>query len=246
MNPVAFELFGIEIRWYGVFIALGVILGTAVARKNAKFLDRDEEIIDDFVLITLPLAIIGARLYYVIFNWSYYAGDFLKIINIRLGGLAIHGGLITGVIAAIIFSKVRDIKIFDLLDIAATGVPLAQAIGRWGNYANGEAHGGPTDLPWAISVDGQMVHPTFLYESLWNIALFFMLNRLFRKNKKFKGQIFSIYLIGYSLGRFWIEGLRTDSLYWGEIRVAQLISVLMIISGVVIYFYQSSFQKKSM
>lgn len=237
MNPVAFEIFGLEVRWYGILITLGVILAASVATRNTKYLSMNEDLVIDFLLFALPASIIGARLYYVIFNYDFYKGDLLKMINIRQGGLAIHGGLIAGTIVAIIFCKYKNIKIFDFLDIIATAVPLGQAIGRWGNFINQEAYGTPTTLPWAITVDGVKVHPTFLYESIWNIGLFIALNMIF-KERKFSGQIFALYLIFYSLARFFIEGLRTDSLYFLNMRMAQLISIALIAIGIVIYIYQ--------
>lgn len=236
MNPVAFEIFGLQVRWYGVLITFGVILGTYIAGKNADSLDLKKDCISDYLIWAIPAAVIGARAYYVLFNLDYYAGDFFRIINIRAGGLAVHGGFMAAVLVAAIFCKKNGIQIFDFLDVIMTAVPLGQAIGRWGNFINGEAHGGPTDLPWAIVVDGQRVHPTFLYESIWDFALFILLNVMFHK-RKFSGEIFAAYLMGYSAGRFWIEALRTDSLYFGSFRAAQLVSVIMIIIGVAVWFY---------
>jgi len=235
MNPVAFEVFGIAVRWYGILISSGMIIGTILAIREAKRLGLDENLIIDFILVMIPSAIIGARLYYVIFNWSYYNGDIISMINVREGGLAIHGGVIAGVIAGIIYTRIKKIDFWQLADIIAPSLILGQAIGRWGNFVNQEAHGGPTNLPWGITVDGVKVHPTFLYESLWDFAIFIFLMK-YRKNKRFNGELFYLYLILYSIGRFFIEGLRTDSLMLGPFRVAQLLSLsLILIFGFTLY-----------
>lgn len=228
LDPIAFEVFGIAVRWYGILISIGMILGTILAIRESKKLGWDENLIIDFIIIMIPTAIVGARLYYVIFNWSYYSGDIMKMINIREGGLAIHGGVIGGVIAGIIYTKVKKIDFFELADIIAPSLILGQAIGRWGNFINQEAHGGPTNLPWGITVDGVKVHPTFLYESLWNLLVFAFLIK-YRKKKKNNGEVFFLYLILYSVGRFFVEGLRTDSLMLGQFRVAQLLSFSLIL-----------------
>lgn len=236
MNPIAFELFGLQIRWYGILISLGMVLGTLLALRRAKQVGVKQDDIIDLVLVVIPSAIIGARAYYVLFNLSYYQGDFMKMINMRLGGMAIHGGVIGGVIAGYIFCKVKKLNFFQMADIVAPSLILGQAIGRWGNYINREAHGGPTDLPWGIVVDGVKVHPTFLYESIWNLCVFAFLIK-YRNHKKYEGQIFLIYLVLYSVGRFFIEGMRTDSLMFGSFRVAQLLSLsLVVIFGLVLFY----------
>lgn len=235
MNPVAFTIFGRDIRWYGLLIAAAALIGTLLAMKEAKRRGHNEEILLDFLLFAFPSAIIGARLYYVIFSWDYYRGDFGKIINIMGGGLAIHGGIFAGLIVAIIFTKVRKISLWQLLDIVAPSLVLGQAIGRWGNYANQEAHGGPTDLPWGILIDGVKVHPTFLYESILNVIIFIFL-MWYRNKSKIDGEIFLLYFSLYSVGRLFIEGLRTDSLMLGPIKVAQLISILIIIICILILY----------
>lgn len=228
MDPVAFELFGLSIRWYGILISLGIVLATLLAIHRAKKENVSEERILDLVLIAVPIAIVGARLYYVIFNWSYYQGDFLRMINIREGGLAIHGGVIAGVVVGYFFCKRHKIEFWKMADIVAPSIILGQAIGRWGNFINREAHGGPTDLPWGIMVDGIKVHPTFLYESLWNFMVCgFLL--WYDKRKKFQGELLFLYGILYSVARFFIEGLRTDSLMIGPFRTAQLVSLITIV-----------------
>ncbi|WP_026895183.1 prolipoprotein diacylglyceryl transferase [Clostridiisalibacter paucivorans] len=238
MEPVAFEIFGISIRWYGILISLGLLLGAILAIKECKRIGFNEEKLIDLLLFAVPAAIIGARLYYVIFSWEYYRWDFMKIINIRGGGLAIHGGIIASVLTAIIFCKIKKIDFWLIADITAPSIILGQAIGRWGNFINKEAYGTPTDLPWAILVDGQRVHPTFLYESLWNLLIFFFLI-WYRKNKKqFNGEVFLLYLSLYSVGRFFIEGLRIDSLMLGPLRVAQVISLIIILLSTAIFIYK--------
>lgn len=234
INPVAFTIFHIEVRWYGILIALAMIIAGYIAVRNAQYDDLSSDDIVDFILWALPFCIIGARLYYVIFEWQYYQGDFFKIINIRQGGLAIHGGLIAGFIVAYIYCNVKNIKFLKFIDIICVSLPLGQSIGRWGNFTNSEAYGSPTDLPWAIVIDGQKVHPTFLYESIWNLILFTFFIFLF-KRKKFDGQILSLYMILYSIGRFWIEGLRTDSLMIFGLKTAQIVSLLLILAGSISY-----------
>jgi len=228
---VAFSIFGLEIRWYGLLIASAVLIGTVLALKEAKRKGVKEETLIDMLLFAVPAAIIGARAYYVIFMWDYYSKNPSQILNIRGGGLAIHGVIIAGALVAIIFAKVRKENFWTLADIVAPSLILGQAIGRWGNFANQEAHGGPTDLPWGIMIDGVKVHPTFLYESIWNLLVFGFLLWYRRKKATVEGEIFVLYLMLYSVGRFFIEGLRTDSLMLGPFRVAQLISLAIIMSG---------------
>lgn len=228
MNRVAFTFFGIDIMWYGILMATGMILGVLLALKEAKRVGIDEDDVLNLALIAIPSGLLGARLYYVIFNWSYYSQNVFEILNFRGGGMAIHGALIGGILSGFIYTKTKGINFFKMADAVMLGIPLAQAIGRWGNYINGEAHGGPTDLPWGIMVDGMKVHPTFLYESIWDLGIFIFL-WLFRKNKKYEGQLAITYIILYSIGRVFIEGLRTDSLMIGPLRMAQVISLVAII-----------------
>jgi len=234
MNPAAFEIFGISIRWYGILIGTGMLIGAYLAMREARRVGLNDETLLDALIIALPAAIVGARLYYVIFNLGAY-DSFLEAINFRNGGLAIHGGVIAGVGSFWIFSKIKNLNFFKWLDVAAPSIILGQAIGRWGNFINQEAHGGQTDLPWGIMVDGVKVHPTFLYESIGNFIIFLVLMGL-RKKKKFDGQLIALYMIFYSIIRFFIEGLRTDSLYFYDFRVAQLISVALIIAGGLLYY----------
>ncbi len=233
-NPVAFTIFGIDVMWYGILISLGMVLAVLISYKRAPLHGIESDKVLDFVLICIPLGIIGARLYYVVFNWNYYAGDFMKIINIRSGGLAIHGGLLFGLGAAVILCLVWKIRPLNVLDLVIPTVALAQAIGRWGNYFNSEAHGGPTDLPWAVMIDGVPCHPTFLYESIWCLLLFIFLLWLDNR-RKFEGQIFLLYGILYSIERFFVEALRTDSLMIGPFKQAQVLSLTLIILCAVAY-----------
>ncbi|MCQ4637205.1 prolipoprotein diacylglyceryl transferase [Anaerovorax odorimutans] len=242
-NPVAFTLFGIDVMWYGILIATGIVLATIITYRRAPRHGLESEKILDFVLICIPAGIIGARLYYVAFNWEQYSGDFLKIINTRLGGLAIHGGLIFGLGAAAILCIIWKIRPLNVMDLAIPSVALAQAIGRWGNYFNSEAHGGPTDLPWAVTVNGQTYHPTFLYESIWCLLLFFVLIYIDNR-RQFEGQIFLLYGILYSVERFFVEGLRTDSLMIGPFKQAQVLSLSVIIVFIAIYVFLYNRWKK--
>lgn len=235
-NPIAFSIFGIDIRWYGLLIGCAFLLAVYLSYKRAPQYDLKSDHILDFCIFMIPLSIIGARAYYVFFEWEYYAGDIRKILDIRSGGLAIHGGLIAGLIVAISVSKYHKFKFSDLADCVFPTVALGQAIGRWGNFFNSEAHGGPTDLPWGIMVDGVKVHPTFLYESLWCLMLFILLSILGKK-RKFSGQIALLYGILYSFERFFVESLRTDSLMIGPFKQAQVLSTCVIIICILIYIY---------
>ena len=229
-DPVAFTVFHIDIMWYAILISCGIILATVICCVRAPKHGLTSDQILNFVIICVPAGIIGARLYYVLFHWDWYAGDFFDIINIRAGGLAIHGGLIAGLGTAALLCYFWKIRPMNLLDLAAPSIALAQSIGRWGNYFNSEAHGGPTDLPWAITVDGQSVHPTFLYESIWCFLLFLFLLWLDRHAKAghgFEGRIILTYGMLYSLERFFVEALRTDSLMIGPFKQAQVISLVI-------------------
>lgn len=233
-EPVAFTIFGIDIMWYAVLITSGMIIATVLCCVRAPKHDLTSDQIINFVIICIPAAIIGARLYYVVFNWEFYAGDIKKILNIRGGGLAIHGGLIFAFVAVCILCAVWKLRPLNVLDLAAPCIAIAQAIGRWGNYFNSEAHGGPTDLPWAITVNGQSVHPTFLYESIWCFLLFFFLIYVDNR-RKFEGQTLLLYGILYSAERFFVEALRTDSLMIGPFKQAQVLSLSVIAVCIIAY-----------
>ncbi len=242
-GAVAFELFGLDIRWYGICVATGVLVGTFLSYYRAPKFGISGDNLIDVLLVAIPAGIIGARAYYVIFNWQMYAGDFMKIINFREGGLAIHGGLILGIIGGACVCRYHKISLLNMLDLLAPGFAIGQAIGRWGNFFNSEAHGGPTDLPWAVIVNGQGVHPTFLYESLWCLLLFVFL-MLMSRNIKFKGQIFCMYAVLYSLERFFVEALRTDSLMIGPFKQAQVLSFCVMVIFAVMYVVLSKRNKK--
>ena len=234
INPVAFSIFGIDIMWYAILITTGIILGLYFVSKLAVVKGLDKEMPSDLLLWVLVPAILGARLYYVIFSWDYYSKNPSEIIMIRNGGLAIYGGLLTAFLITYIYSKKKKIPFLTILDIFAPGIALGQAIGRWGNFINKEAYGRATDLPWAIIIDGQKVHPTFLYESLGDFVIFIVLYNLCKKNRNEEGTIISLYFILYGILRFFVEGLRTDSLYFLGMRVSQLVSLVLVVIGVVI------------
>ncbi len=245
INPVALDLYGLEIRWYGIIMAFAMLSGVLLAMYRAKRIGLNPDIIVDLALVTLPSAIIGARLYYVAFEWAQYKGDIWRILNFREGGLAIHGGVIAAILAGLVFTKLKNLPSWTLADIAAPAIILGQAIGRWGNFMNQEAHGGPTDLPWGILIDGVKVHPTFLYESLWNLGVLgFLL--WFEKRKAFHGELLAWYAVLYSAGRFWIEGLRTDSLMIGPLRTAQLVSLGLIVLGSLVIAIGRKHAKKTL
>lgn len=252
IDRVFLELGPLTIYWYGIIIAVGAVLAVYLATREAERVGLGKETVMDFIIFAVPIAIITARMYYVIFEFDQYAnGPLWKMIAVWEGGIAIHGAVIGGVITAIVFTKVKKISFWRLADVIAPSLILGQAIGRWGNFVNQEAHGGPISeaayesfhqyLPDFIMnqmvIDGVMYHPTFLYESAWNFLIFFGL-LLFRRTNPKRGMVFLTYAITYSIGRFFIEGLRTDSLYIiGELRTAQVVSILTIIAGVIIMLY---------
>lgn len=237
-DPIAFTILGIDIRWYGVLIAVAFMLAILISCRRAPKFGLSGDTILDFAIWLMPISIIGARAYYVLFSWDQYAGDISSILAIRSGGLAIHGGIIAGVLTAVIFCKVKKISLLDMCDLIFPQVALGQAIGRWGNFFNSEAHGGPTDLPWAIEVDGEMVHPTFLYESIWCFIIFLFLIWL-SDRRTFKGQIVCVYGMLYSVERFLVEGLRTDSLMIGQFKQAQVISAVIFAASLICFFILS-------
>lgn len=253
INPVAFKLFGLEVKWYGVIIVTGMMLAVWLASREAVRVGLEEDDIIDFMFWGLPLSLLGARAYYVAFEWQYYAQHPAEILAIRNGGLAIYGGLLAGGIVMYFFTRSRYISFWKFLDIAAPSVIVAQAIGRWGNFMNQEAYGGPTTrqfletlhLPDFIinnmQIEGVYHHPTFLYESTWNLIGFVLLLVLRRQKNFFKeGEILLSYVMWYSLGRFFIEGMRTDSLwaFGGAIRISQLLSVILFIVSLGLFIYR--------
>lgn len=233
---VCFTIFGIDIMWYGVLIGLGFVLATIISYKRAPRLGIVPDHFIDVMIWLIPAAIVGARAYYVIFNWDMYAGDPASMFNTRNGGLAVHGGILLGILAVYIVSKVKKEDFLSMADLCAPVLALGQAIGRWGNFFNEEAHGGETDLPWAQIIDGKGYHPTFLYESIWCFLLFLFLIWFSNHRRSFRGQIICLYFMLYSFERFFVESLRTDSLMIGSLRQAQVISVVLFSAGLILYF----------
>ena len=247
LDRVFFQLGPITIYWYGVIIATGVLLGLWLATKESERLGIRKETFVDLVLIAVPIAIVCARAYYVIFQWDYYSKHIGEIPQIWNGGLAIHGGLIGAIATGVVFAKKRGLSFWKLADIAAPSIILGQAIGRWGNFMNQEAHGGPVTREFLESlhlpefiinqmyINGQYYHPTFLYESIWNFIGFLLLLMLRRVHLR-RGELFLSYLICYSIGRFFIEGMRTDSLMLtAHLRIAQVMSISLILLAVSIW-----------
>lgn len=234
LNRVACTVLGKDIYWYGIIICAGFILAALYVNSRTKDFGITSDNLTDCLIICVPLGIICARIYYVVFEWGYYAQHPGEIIAIWKGGIAIYGGIIGTLIGLFVYSRVKKLSFASLCDLAAFGLLIGQCIGRWGNFVNGEAHGGPTTLPWGMTIDGQsMVHPTFLYESLWNLAGFVLLH-FYSKKRRFKGEIALLYAAWYGAGRAWIEGLRTDSLYIGSVRVSQLLAIVSCIAAVAV------------
>ena len=235
-DRVAFTIFGLDVMWYGLLIGGGFLLAALIAYKRAPKHGIKPDFILDLVIWMVPAAIIGARAYYVIFSWEDFSGDWSKIFDVRSGGLAIHGGLILCFLVGYFVCRHCKQSFIATADLAAVVIPLAQAIGRWGNFFNEEAHGGPTDLPWAQIINGVGYHPTFLYESIWCFLLFRFLLWFDNHRRSFDGQIICRYMMLYSVERFFVEGLRTDSLMIGPLRQAQVISIVLFAAGLVLYF----------
>ncbi|HBN6337453.1 TPA: prolipoprotein diacylglyceryl transferase [Staphylococcus aureus] len=249
IDPVAFNLGPLSVRWYGIIIAVGILLGYFVAQRALVKAGLHKDTLVDIIFYSALFGFIVARIYFVIFQWPYYAENPGEIIKIWHGGIAIHGGLIGGFIAGVIVCKVKNLNPFQIGDIVAPSIILAQGIGRWGNFMNHEAHGGPVSrafleqlhLPNFIIenmyINGQYYHPTFLYESIWDVAGFIILVNICKHLKL--GETFFLYLTWYSIGRFFIEGLRTDSLMLtSNIRVAQLVSILLILISISLIVYR--------
>ncbi len=254
LNSTAFSIFGRDIAWYGIIITLGIIAGYLYTQFRGNYEGIKTEDIMDYTIITVISAILGARLYYVLTNLDRY-DTFMEAIAIWEGGLAIYGGIIAGAIAVFCVSKFKRISFFKMADAVTPGVMLGQIIGRWGNFFNIEAFGGPTTLPWRMCspviasdfskkglvddtgflqvLEGTLgAHPTFIYESVWNIIGFILIN-IFYKKKKYNGQIALMYFTWYGLGRMFIEGLRTDSLYVGPFRISQIVGFATFLLGAV-------------
>lgn len=248
LDPIAFQLGPFTVRWYGLLIVSGIILAYLFAQREAVKRGLPEDFLADLLIWAVPISIISARIYYVAMKWDYYGENPAKIIEIWNGGIAIHGALIGAFITAYIFCRIKGVSFLKVADITAPSILIGQIIGRWGNFMNQEAFGGPVSrefleglfIPnWIIDhmyveLNGVMtyVHPTFLYESLWNVIGLIILVLLRNVNLR-RGEIFFGYLIWYSIGRFFIEGLRTDSLYLiGDLRSAQVVSIIAIVFGI--------------
>lgn len=236
----------LPIRWYGFLIASAVLIGVSLSTYLAKRRGINPDRISDLAIWLVLAAIPCARLYYVAFEWDKYANNLSEVFAIWHGGIAIHGAILGGLLAALIFARFNKISFWQLADLVAPALILGQAIGRWGNFFNSEAFGRPTDLPWKLYIPPAQrpvgytqfdyFHPTFLYESLWNLAVFLLLIVLFHRGLRAApplkvGTIFLVYLVAYSLGRFWIEGLRMDSLMLGPLRIAQVVSLTCMTVG---------------
>ena len=255
LNPIAFNLGGIQVHWYGIIIASAVVLATFLAVQEAKRRRIDPDSIYDLILWALPVAIITARMYYVIFEWGYYQNHVDEIVRVWDGGIAIYGALIGAGIVVYLYCRANWIPVWLMLDIIAPVLIMAQGIGRWGNFMNQEAFGRITSLAFLQSlhlphfiiqqmlIDGAYRQPTFLYESLWDILGFIVLMSLRHKKHLFKqGEVFLSYVIWYAFGRFFVEGMRTDSLMLLGIRVSQWLSVILFIGAIGILV----FRRKSM
>lgn len=263
------NIFGFPIAYYGMIIGLGMLVGIWVAQEDAKVREQDPELYLDFALYAIIFAIIGARIYYVVFQWDNYKDNLLQIFNLRAGGLAIYGGVIGAVLTLIVYARIHKQSFLSMADTGVMGLVVGQIIGRWGNFFNCEAFGGYTDSLFAMriklflvnenmltadilnhrivrnGVEYIQVHPTFLYESVWNLGLFlFMI--WYRQNKKFNGAMMCVYLFGYGLGRFWIEGLRADQLIFFNtgIPVSQALSLVLILVSVLIWIIERQKMKK--
>lgn len=267
LDRVAFSVLGHPVYWYGVIIALGVLLAVGVCYRLAPRFGIVPDSLIDMILFAIPLAIVGARLYYIIFYLDLFRDaqgrlDFAAMVRIWDGGLAIYGGIIAAVLTVFVFCRARKVKFSAYADIGAIGLLIGQAVGRWGNFVNVEAYGCETALPWRMRIYGaqdllsglnyQDVHPTFLYESLWNLAGLAIVLVIAKRWRKFDGQIFLTYVLWYGVGRFWIEGLRSDSLYlfglklFGvPIRTSQLLAAVSALVALGLLIYHLGIKKHS-
>lgn len=271
LNPgQSFTVFGFQIAYYGVIIGIGMIVGALIAYREARKTNQSVDDYIDFTLYTLIAAIVGARIYYVIFEWDYYKENLGEIFNLRAGGLAIYGGVLASILTLFIFTKVKKLKFWLMADTAVQGLVIGQVIGRWGNFFNREAFGGYTDNLFAMQLplteakgitnellehlveyngaEYVQVHPTFLYEGMWNVLLFVVMC-LYKRHKKFDGEVFALYLGGYGLGRVFIESLRTDQLvmkHLGGLAASQVVSIILIILSIAFVVYNRVQIKKNM
>ena len=253
VKEIAFRIFNRPIHWYGIIIAAGFLLAEYYCCRKAADYGIEQDDIIDLLIFAVPLCIIGARLYYVIFYLDLYRNpdgslDFLRMLRIWDGGLAIYGGIIVAILTLLVFCKIKKIPFLAFADVGSFGMLIGQLVGRWGNFVNVEAYGAPTDLPWRMGIYDTVngvyqymeVHPTFLYESLWNLVGFLLLALVVAKHRKFDGQIFLGYIAWYGLGRAWIEGLRTDSLYFFStgLRVSQILALISFVLALAVMIVQ--------
>ena len=257
MNPELINIGGLSIRWYSVLILCGILIAIFLAEKEGKKRRLSKDFIFDLAFWVVIFGILGARLYFVVFNFDLYKSDMMEIFRIWNGGLAIHGGILFGFITCLIYCKFKKVKLLEITDIAVVSLIIAQAIGRWGNFFNSEAHGPITSLENlksmhipnfiinGMNIDGIYYHPTFFYESIWCLVGFILLLilRKFLKERK-NGELTCVYLMWYSVGRFFIEQLRTDSLMIGTFKVAQLVSLSCFVIGLLFYLYLAFFKKE--
>lgn len=265
LNRVALHILGRPVYWYGIIIAVGFLLAVGFCMRRAPRFGMTADDLIDMLLFAVPLAIIGARLYYIIFYYDIFqkadgSPDWGAMVRITDGGLAIYGGIIAAVVTVIVFCKARKAKVGAYLDIGAFGLLIGQAVGRWGNFMNAEAFGGETTLPWRMGVQvwdalnqgyvsyGE-VHPTFLYESLWNVVGFALLLVIAKRWRRYDGQLFTAYVAWYGVGRAWIEGLRSDSLYFFElelfgapVRTSQVLAAASAVVAVGLLVYHWKFK----
>ena len=245
LDSVAFRIGSVSVAWYGIIITFGIVLAVLYVIWRASHRDIKADTILDIALLTVPCGVVGARLYYVLTSLDRFH-SFGDVFDIRSGGLAIYGGIIGGAIAVIIMARIKKINFFALADMITPAVLIGQILGRWGNFFNAEAYGSMTDLPWRMGLfkggDWIYVHPTFLYESLWNLLGFVLINLFFglskeKTHKKYDGQIFLMVFAWYGFGRMLIEGLRTDSLYVGPFRISQVLGLVFFLVGAGLLVY---------
>ena len=245
LDSVAFRIGSVSVAWYGIIITFGIVLAMLYVIWRASHRDIKADTILDIALLTVPCGVVGARLYYVLTSLDRFH-SFGDVFDIRSGGLAIYGGIIGGAIAVIIMARIKKINFFALADMITPAVLIGQILGRWGNFFNAEAYGSMTDLPWRMGLfkggDWIYVHPTFLYESLWNLLGFVLINLFFglskeKTHKKYDGQIFLMVFAWYGFGRMLIEGLRTDSLYVGPFRISQVLGLVFFLVGAGLLVY---------
>ncbi len=256
MNPII-DLGFISIHWYSIILFIGIIVGAQIVIQEAKKRGFQEDFMINLLFLVVLFGILGARLYFVIFNFDYYQNNILEIFQFWQGGLAIHGGIIAGLICILVYCYKKKVNVLKILDILVVGLIIAQAIGRWGNFFNGEAHGPATTLAYLESlhlpefiingmyINGTYYIPTFFFESVWCLGGFIILLLLRRRKNNRLGQTTSVYLIWYGLGRFFIEGLRTDSLMLLNLKMAQLISLLMILIGIILFIIVTFIKNKN-